>query len=133
LAGLTAETAEGIVAAALAVYDFCLREPEDALLLASFSLADVERSQLSSDVQAQLRRVNEPITPVYARLAEAFADCGGLDTVHLVLVDLPFGMARRHVQAGSMPPPQRRAVLAAAVRAALDELGAGGQGREARR
>jgi AcrR family transcriptional regulator len=121
LDGLPGENPDGIVEGALAVYDFCLREPEDALLLASFALTDFDQADLPADVEKQLASVNEPISPVYAALAKALGGADAFDAVQLILVDLPFGTARRHIQARTAPPPERRALLAKAISAILHE------------
>jgi AcrR family transcriptional regulator len=109
---------EALVEGALAVYDFCLHEPEDALVLGSFGLNDFDQREFPVEVQRDLATVNDPIAPIYAELASRFGDSDGFDTVHFILVDLPFGVARRHLQAGSKPPLGRRGLLSAAVRAA---------------
>jgi AcrR family transcriptional regulator len=108
------------VGGALAVYDFCLREPEDALLLGRFGPWEFDRPGLGDDVRAQLEAVNEPIAPLYRAVARELGGRGALDTVQLILVDLPFGAALRHIQAGRRPPASRRALLERAVRAMIE-------------
>ncbi|HEV3056301.1 MAG TPA: helix-turn-helix domain-containing protein [Solirubrobacteraceae bacterium] len=104
---------------ALAVYDFCLREREDALLLSSFRLDDFALADLPADARAQLEQLNQEINPMIDALATKFGGPAARDTVLLVVRDLPYGAALPHLRAGTIPPPQRRARLEAAVRAAL--------------
>jgi AcrR family transcriptional regulator len=117
LDGLAGQRPDDIVQGALAVYDFCLREPEDALLLASFALTDFDHAALPADVETQLASLNDPISPVYCALAKALGGPAAHDVVHLLLVDLPFGAARRHIQARTTPPAERRALLSQAIKA----------------
>jgi len=79
------------VTVALAVYDFCVRERADAMLLAL----------IDRIARACLKR----------------ADAGTRDLVHLVLADVPYGFT--HLEAGHTPPPCRRAALGPALRAVL--------------
>jgi AcrR family transcriptional regulator len=133
LDGLAGHKSDDIVEGALAVYDFCLREPEDALLLASFALTDFDQAELPADVETQLASVNEPITPVYSALANALGGPAAFDVVQFILVDLPFGTARRHIQARTAPPPERRALLAQAIKAIVhDRLASASPGRSGR-
>lgn len=118
------DAAGEVVAAALAMYDFCLRERDDAILLASFRQADFAHAGLPHELRAELERVNEPLADPFGELARrAFgrADRRALDLLVLATVDLPYGFARRHLEAGTKPPPADRARLAAAVRAAVDD------------
>lgn len=121
-AGAAADPVQRAVGCALAVYDFCLDEREDALLLATFSRRDLRASMLSPELRAALEHVNEPIERPFAELAhELFpsSDRAGLDLALLAVVDIPYGFARRHVEAGTRPPAARRGAVEAAVRAIL--------------
>jgi AcrR family transcriptional regulator len=114
---------EAAVAGALAVYDFCLREPGDALLLSCFRRSDFDAARLSDQVRGDLEQLNEGTDPFYERLARALG--GGRaagDLALLAVRDLPYGAALPHIRDGTVPPPQRRARLEAAVRAALTAL-----------
>jgi hypothetical protein len=106
------------VAAALAVYDFCLAEREDALLLSSFRRDDFAGGELPDDVRDELAHLNDEIDPFIARLTEMHD--GARDLVLLAIRDLPYGAALPHVRNRTTPPPERRLRLERAVRAALD-------------
>jgi AcrR family transcriptional regulator len=116
------DPAEAAVTVALALYDFCVRERTDAILLASFRPADLLRLRLPAELATDLSTINEPLKPLIDRTARACfgrANARTRDLVHLVLADLPYGFARRHLEAGLTPPPSRRAALRLAVRAVL--------------
>lgn len=118
---------EAAVTVALALYDFCVRERTDAILLASFRPADLLRLQLPAELATDLTTINESIEPLIDRAARACfgrANARTRDLVHLVLADMPYGFARRHVEAGLTPPPSRRAALGLAVRAVLSSAAA---------
>ena len=113
---------ESAVTVVLALYDFCVADPPDAVLLASFRQADFTRLRLEPELAEDLARLNEGIEPLVDRLARACygrADARTRDLVHLVVADLPYGLARRHLESGRRPPPSRRAAVAAAARAIL--------------
>jgi AcrR family transcriptional regulator len=110
---------EAAVAGALAVYDFCLREPGDALLLSCFRRGDFDAARLSDQVRADLDHLNDGIDPFYERLACALGGPASCDLALLAVRDLPYGAALPHIRDGTVPPPQRRARLEVAVRAAL--------------
>jgi len=117
---------EAAVSVALALYDFCVRERSDAILLASFRPADLLRLQLPAELATDLTTINEPIKPLIDRIARACfgrANARTRDLVHLVLADLPYGFGRRHLEAGLTPPPSHRAALGPAVRAVLSSAG----------
>ncbi len=111
-------SAEGV---ALAMYDYCLAEPADTLLLDVLRHGDL----LSLDVgplAAELETANDRIVELMATLARALygrAEERGRDLVLLALVDLPHGFAHRELVSGH-PAPARRERLPAAVRAVLD-------------
>jgi AcrR family transcriptional regulator len=118
---------EAAVTVALALYDVCVRERTDAILLASFRPADVLRLRLPAELATELSTINEPIKPLIDRTARACfgrANARTRDLVHLVLADLPYGFARRHLEAGLTPPPSRRTTLGLAVRAVLSSAAA---------
>ena len=111
---------------ALAIYDFCVSERSDAILLASFRPADL-LALLPTQLATDLTAINEPIKPLIDRAARACfgrANARTRDLVLLVLADLPYGFARRHLEAGLTPPPSRRAALGTAVRAVLSSAAA---------
>jgi len=117
---------EGVVAAALACYDFCLAEREDAQLLAAFKAEELLAGALPPDgeLRTKLETVNDSILPELRRSAEGVFGNARRPAVDLVLgavVDVPYALARHHVQGGTKPPPQRRKGLEAAVRAMLKQ------------
>ena len=113
---------ETVVAGALALYDFCLRDPDDARLVGSFRPSDFAHAEIDEGLRVELAKVNEPAMERLRELARALygrADRATLDLVLLALVDLPHGLARRHLDYGTAPPAARRACLESAVRAVL--------------
>jgi len=117
-----ADPAERLVAGAHAIYDFCLRERDDALLLTSVRRADLAERKLPAALRAELDAVNAPLGPPLRALARDLfgrADRARVDLVVLLLVDLPYGFARRALEAGVPPPPTHRERLEVAVRAVL--------------
>jgi AcrR family transcriptional regulator len=113
------DVVEAAVAGALGVYDFCLREPGDALLLSCFRITDFDALRLRDRVRADLERLNERIDPFFAALAQALGGRRQLDVAQLAVRDLPYGAALPHIRDGTTPPAQRRARLESAIRAAL--------------
>jgi AcrR family transcriptional regulator len=112
--------AEGLVAAALASYDFCLGSRNDAALLASLRAADVRRWELPADLREEIEAVNDPAEGEILALARGCfgrADRGSRDLVLLAIVDLPYGAALRHLQEGGSAPARRRQALGRAVQA----------------
>ncbi|HEY1690333.1 MAG TPA: TetR/AcrR family transcriptional regulator [Solirubrobacteraceae bacterium] len=116
------DPAAGVIAAALALYDFCLEHREDALLLGAFRRRDLERAELPGELREELKQVNEPIERPLGELVRRLLGSksrASLDIVLLAVVDLPYGFARRYLDGEGSPPPERRERLAAAVEAVL--------------
>ncbi len=112
---------ESAVAIALAMYDHCLAEPEDTLLLDVLRRSDVLALELGA-LGKELETVNDEIVALMGGLARALygrADRHSRDLVLLALVDLPHGFAHRQLVSGA-PAPARRKRLPAAVAAVLD-------------
>jgi AcrR family transcriptional regulator len=105
------------VASALAVYDFCLAEREDAMLLSSFRRDDFAAVPLPAVARADLDHLNDQIEPFIAALAERTGF--PLDDVLLAIRDLPYGAALPYIRSGADVPAERRVALERAVRAAL--------------
>jgi AcrR family transcriptional regulator len=105
------------VGAALAVYDFCVREPEEAMLLSSFRLADFADATLPAQVRTELDHLNDTIDPMIDQLATSLHR--SRDHLLLAIRDLPYGAALPYVRSGATPPAERRAALERGVRAAL--------------
>jgi AcrR family transcriptional regulator len=115
---------DSAVAVALAMYDYCLSEPQDTLLLSALSRGDLALS-VSGPMRAELEDVNEGVEALMSGLARSLygrADQRSRDLVLLALVDMPHGFARRQVS-GGRPTPARRERLPDAVRAVLQRPG----------
>lgn len=107
-------------AIALAMYDHCLAEPRDTLLLAALSRAELI-DRCTGTLRSELESVNELVETRVAKLARALfgrADRRTRDLVLLALIDIPYGFARRQIESGRSAPA-RRERLAAAVAAVL--------------
>ncbi len=111
---------ESAEAVALAMYDHCLADPEDTLLLDVLRRGDLLGRELGS-LGAELETANEQVLELMSVLARSLygrADRRGRDLVLLALVDLPHGFAHRQLVSG-IAAPSRRERLPAAVRAVL--------------
>jgi AcrR family transcriptional regulator len=120
--GSTERPVESAVAIALAMYDHCLAEPQDTLLLDVLRQGDLLELDVGA-VATELQSVNDRILELMAGLARALygrADRRGRDLVLLALVDLPRGFAHRELVSGERTPA-RRERLPAAVRAVLSD------------
>ena len=113
---------DAAIAIALAMYDHCLGEPQDTLLLDALGRTELLNMDLGA-LRAQLETVNERVEALMATLARELygrADRRTRDLVLLALVDLPHGFAQRQLASGTRTPA-RRERLPAAVRAVLAE------------
>jgi AcrR family transcriptional regulator len=111
---------DSAVAVALAMYDHCLADPEDTLLLDSLGRSELLAMDLG-ELRMELETVNERVEQLMASLARRLysrADRRGRDLVLLALVDLPHGFAHRQLLSGE-GAPARRERLPDAVRAVL--------------
>ena len=107
-------------AVALAMYDHCLAEPEDTLLLDALSHTELLSLPLG-ELHDQLARANDHAEERMAVLARAIfgrADSRTRDLVLLALIDIPHGFAHRQIASGQRTPA-RRERLAGAVAAVL--------------
>jgi hypothetical protein len=96
---------DAAVRAAVSVYDFACEHPADARVLAELRLADLVEEQL-----AGLSR-------------RLFGNSGptALARTTFAVVDIPQGALRRHLLAGTAPPPALRAWIETAVRSTLKD------------
>jgi AcrR family transcriptional regulator len=111
---------ESAVAVAVAMYDHCLAEPQDTLLLDALRRRDLLGLDVG-ELAAEVESANDDVVALMAMLARGLygrADQRGRDLVLLALVDLPHGFAHRQLISG-MPTPARRRQLPAAVRSVL--------------
>ncbi|MBP1161029.1 MULTISPECIES: TetR/AcrR family transcriptional regulator [unclassified Rhodococcus (in: high G+C Gram-positive bacteria)] len=114
------EPVEVVVELALALYDHCVAEPGDMLLLDRLRREDVLHLNLGDELIAEVGRSDEQTGGLIAELARAVFGRAGkreTDLVVLALVDLPYSFAGRYLQAGARPPKSRRDRLPDAVRA----------------
>ena len=97
---------DAAVRGAVSMYDFAQDHPADARLLA-------ELDELN-------RPVEEQLTALSRRL---FGNSGptALERTTFAVVDIPHGAVRRHLLAGTTPPPALRAWIEAAVRSTLKD------------
>jgi AcrR family transcriptional regulator len=119
LAALKPDPRESVVSAALAMFDFCVDSPDDAVLLSTFRRADFVDTELPGSTRQELERLNDPIVEPMRSLARSLFGRGGqpsLDLLLIVLVDLPPAFAQRCVVSTAHIRPYRRR-LEAAVRA----------------
>jgi AcrR family transcriptional regulator len=111
-------------AVALAMYDQCLAEPLDTLLLDALSRAEL-LAITAGELREELESVNTEIEAMMARLARVLlgrADRAARDLVLLALVDLPHGFAHRQLSSGRAAPA-RRERLPSTVAAVLESDG----------
>ena len=112
---------DSAIAVALAMYDHCLEQPEDTLLLDALGRTQLLEMELGK-LRGELETANERVEALMAGLARSLygrADRRTRDLVLLALVDMPHGFAHRQLVSGTLTPA-RRERLPAAVRAALD-------------
>jgi AcrR family transcriptional regulator len=111
---------ESAVAVALAMYDHCLEQQADTLLLDALGRSELLAMELGA-LRGELEGVNERIEALMGELARTLyrrADRRTRDLVLLALVDMPHGFAHRQLVSG-LRTPARRERLPAAVRAVL--------------
>ncbi len=107
-------------AVALAMYDHCLANRSDTLLLDSLSRAELT-DRAGPALRRELERANEEVElrmAEFARFVFGRADARARNLVMLALVDLPHGFAHRELSSGRHTPA-RRERLPSAVRAVL--------------
>ena len=108
--------------AALSIHDFVRRHREDATLLASFRRHDLIREARSPGLIRELKELNRPLEEALARLARRLfgkATRAAMEQTVLAVVDIPMGVVRRHLLAGSELPDALAEHLETAVRAIL--------------
>lgn len=124
LAAMTDESCESVVAAALAMFDFCVASPDDAVLLSTFRRADFLGAELPARTRLELEHVNDPIAgriPSLSRAVFGRADRLSIDLLLLAVTDLPSAFAHRHVEATTTRVGPYRRRLEAAVRALVGQ------------
>jgi AcrR family transcriptional regulator len=117
---------EAALAAALSLYDFSKTHRADARLLASMRREDLIESTLAPRLQRELAELNRPIQTGLTRLARRLfgrSTKAAIEATITATADIPLGVIRRHLVAGSELPPELREQIRAATRAALLEAG----------
>jgi AcrR family transcriptional regulator len=113
---------QGAVNAALSIYEFVRRHPEDARLLVSFRREDLIRDARSPKLLRELKELNRPLQAALCALARRLfgkATAPAVEQTALAVIDIPMGALRRHLVAGSAIPPALPQLLETAVRAVL--------------
>ncbi|WP_280339642.1 TetR/AcrR family transcriptional regulator [Nocardia neocaledoniensis] len=113
---------EIIVELASALFDHCVEDPHDALLLDRLPREDVLNLRLSAQMVGQIRDAEQETTYLMCQLAKALlgrAKRDDVDMLVLAIVDMPFSFAKRYLQQGEHPPKARREHLSNAVRAVI--------------
>jgi hypothetical protein len=117
-----ADPEQAAVDAALSIYDFVQRHREDARLLVSFRREDLLHDARSPRLIRELTELNRPLEDAVTNLARRLFGKATRKTVEqtiLAVIDLPMGVLRRHLVAGSELPTWLRDPLEAAVRTVL--------------
>ena len=120
------EPEQAAVDAALSIYDFVRHYPADARLLASFRREDLLRDTRIPGLIRELQELNQPLEAAVTILARRLVGKPTRTAVAqtlLAAIDIPMGMVRRYLLAGTEVPEWLRAPLEAAVRAVLRNAG----------
>jgi AcrR family transcriptional regulator len=110
------------LAAACSLHDFAAVHPGDARLLASMRREDLIETPLTPRLTRELDELNDPLEFALADLSRRLFGCATRDTVEATVCavsDIPIGVIRRHLVAGSKFPDGLRGQLEAAARAVL--------------
>lgn len=116
-------------AAALALHDFALRQPDDARLLASLRREDLVGSAPPRGLVPQLDGLDRQLREAFVELAQRLfgrADRATIEATVSSVADLAEGAIRRYLISGDVLPPALRASVEARVRVALVQAGARG-------
>ena len=123
LAATTEDAFETVVETSLAMFDFCVDSPDDAVLLTTFRRADFLNADLAPATRHELEHVNDPIAGRIRELSRSLfgrADQTHAELILIAVVDLPSAFAQRCIQTPTAPTRPYRARLEAAVRAMLE-------------
>lgn len=110
------------VGAALSIHDFVRVHPEDARLLVAFRREDLLHDATSRPLRRLLDGLNRPLAAAVTELARRLygrATTATIEQTTVAVVDIPLGVVRRHLVAGTKPPARLRRHLETAVRAVL--------------
>ena len=114
---------EAALAAAMSILDFCEEHPADARLLVSFRREDLIRTTPAGRVAEDLDELNRPVERAVVDLAGRLYGKRtrvAVDRTVRVVFDLPYGMARRYLIAGTKLPEALRGDLTEAVGAVIN-------------
>jgi AcrR family transcriptional regulator len=117
---------QAALAAALSIYDFCVRERDDARLLMSMRREDLMQAELSGDLARELKELNRPVRQTLEQLSRRLygrAESEDIDRVLLATFDLPYGIARPYALRGRPAPKHRRKLLGVAIVAVISDGG----------
>jgi AcrR family transcriptional regulator len=112
------------LAAAQSILEFCEQEPADARLLVSFRREDLIRAAPNGQLADELEELNRPIEAAVVTLARRLygrPTRAAVNRTLLIVFDLPYGAARRHLIEGTKLPAGLRDDLARAVKAVLED------------
>ncbi|MFC9967038.1 TetR/AcrR family transcriptional regulator [Nocardia ignorata] len=113
---------EVIVELALAMFDHCVAEPQDALLLDRLPREDILNLRLSAQMRSQIDEAEQTTIYLMLQLAQSLmgrAQRDDVDLLVLAIVDVPFSFTKRYLQQAERPPKARRGHLPDAVRAVI--------------
>jgi AcrR family transcriptional regulator len=113
---------QAAVDAALSIHDFVARHRDDARLLVSFRREDLLHGARSPKSIRTLQDLNRPIEERLNDLTRRLfkrVTAENVQRTTLAVIDIPFGVLRRHLVAGNELPSGLREQLEAAVRAVL--------------
>jgi AcrR family transcriptional regulator len=115
---------DAAVAGAMSILDFCHDEPADAHLLVAFRHEDLVRADLSDELKSELEELNRPIPEAVGQLARRLfgrRSRRAIERTILVVFDLPYGAARRHLLARTPLPGHLWTDVERAVRAVIED------------
>ena len=107
---------------ALALFDHCVAEPHDVLLLDRLRRDDVLNLRLTPDMLDQIEQAEKATAYLMTELAKALlgrARRQDVDLLVLAIVDMPFSFAKRYLEQGQPVPQARRDRLPQAVSAVI--------------
>ncbi len=116
------DSTEAAVRGALSMYDFAGEHPADAQLLAVMRKEDLFETGGADAARDALEDLNADVGRRLAELsARLFGNAGpvALERTAFVVLDVPHGAVRRHLEAGSPLPGPLRAWIESAARAVL--------------
>ncbi|HLM32332.1 MAG TPA: helix-turn-helix domain-containing protein [Solirubrobacterales bacterium] len=114
---------EAAMAAAMSIIEFCEGHPADAKLLVLFRREDLIRTVSDDALLEELEGLNRPVARAVGALARRLYGTrsrAALERTLLVVFDLPYGAARRHLISGTALPDGLRDDLRQALSAVIE-------------